>query len=200
VIAPQPLEQAIEAYSTITGVTVLYERSAPSQTPSPGVSGTLSVEAALQALLVGTGLIARFTDARDAVLVPVPNLNQTTASPEPPPSDGPAMTLDTLRVEAPARRVSQWLYDQYASVVQADIQRAIRKSISTQHISYHVVLEVWITGSGKVDRTRLVGSTGRPQLDLALSRAVSATTVDQPPPLGLLQPISVEVRSRAGFS
>jgi TonB family protein len=199
-IAPQPLGQAIEAYSVASGVTVLYEQPATAQIKSPGVSGVFSAQAALQALLVGTGLTVRFTDAHDAVLMPLASVNQTAPSTEPPPTDGPTLTLDTLHVEAPPRRLAQWVYDQYARVVQADIERAISRSINAPHTSYRVVLELWIDGSGKVDHARLLGSTGQPQLDLALSRVVSATVLDRAPPAGLLQPVSVEVRMRAGFS
>lgn len=200
-IAPGALGRAIEDFSVVTGVTVLYEQPPDTRLTSPGVSGVMTQTAALSALLSGTGLQPRFTDERDVVLVPTSKAREEAAAADaaPPPDGAPVMALDTLRAEAPPVRVEAWIYDAYARVVQASVQSAIRKSLKIRYGSYRVLMEIWVDPAGKILRAQLVASTDRRGLDAALSAIVGGATVDQPPPRGLLQPITIEVSAREGF-
>lgn len=62
-----PLETVLKAYHDASGVSVKVSREAL-VLPSPGVSGLLTADQALEALLDGTGVTYRFLDARTAEL------------------------------------------------------------------------------------------------------------------------------------
>ncbi|SOD95955.1 TonB-dependent siderophore receptor [Caenispirillum bisanense] len=86
-IGAQPLSAALDAFVAATGWQLGYAAPLVSGVQSPGVSGRMSGEAALAALLSGTGVTYRLTDPATAVLEAVP-------------ADAAAMQLDPIRVEA----------------------------------------------------------------------------------------------------
>lgn len=68
-IAAQPLTSALHAFAETTGLQVSYPAELADGVSSPGVAGRYEPEAALRALLAGTGLTYRFTDAHTVTLV-----------------------------------------------------------------------------------------------------------------------------------
>jgi catecholate siderophore receptor len=62
-IPPGPLDAVLKAFETVTGVAVTFSEDGIKTLPSPGVSGVRTVEQALTALLTGTSVTYRFTDA-----------------------------------------------------------------------------------------------------------------------------------------
>jgi outer membrane receptor protein involved in Fe transport len=69
-IAAQPLPQALNALARQAGIQIVYTTEAPFGVQSRGVTGRLSVEAALSRILAGSGLLYRFTDATTVTLEP----------------------------------------------------------------------------------------------------------------------------------
>jgi iron complex outermembrane receptor protein len=63
-ITAQPLDEALKEFSRQSGMQVIYFSSLTSSIQSPGVNGTYTVAAALQALLAGSGLSFRVINAR----------------------------------------------------------------------------------------------------------------------------------------
>ncbi len=61
-IPPGPLETVLKAFEAVTGVKVALAEDGLKTLPSPGVTGSLSVEKALAAILTGTGVGYRFTN------------------------------------------------------------------------------------------------------------------------------------------
>jgi hypothetical protein len=57
-IPPQSLVSALETYSRVSGVHILYDSRLAAGRHSPGVAGVLDPEAALTNLLAGTDLVA----------------------------------------------------------------------------------------------------------------------------------------------
>lgn len=84
-IPPQPLTSALTAFAQRTGLRLAYGAQLTEGVASPGVRGAMSAEDALKRLLSGTGLTARFSDARTITLEKLA-------------ADG-AMTLDPVNVE-----------------------------------------------------------------------------------------------------
>src|SRR5262249_24532837 len=70
-IPSQPLADAIYAYIAATGIEALAAGAILSDRRSSEVHGTLTADEALQALLTGTGLTARFVDSGSFALTPV---------------------------------------------------------------------------------------------------------------------------------
>jgi outer membrane receptor protein involved in Fe transport len=62
-IAPMPLNRALEQYAKQTGLQVVYVSATASGVKSSGAAAGLTREAALRALLSGTGLESRFIDS-----------------------------------------------------------------------------------------------------------------------------------------
>jgi outer membrane receptor for ferric coprogen and ferric-rhodotorulic acid len=60
-IQPQPLQNALTVFGQQAGIQVSVDAAAARGVSSPGVSGTMSPEAAVASLLAGTGLNYRFT-------------------------------------------------------------------------------------------------------------------------------------------
>jgi len=60
-IPPGPLETVLTAFQNLTGLQVIFPSTEIRAISSPGVSGALTAEKALQQLLVGTGITYRFT-------------------------------------------------------------------------------------------------------------------------------------------
>ncbi|WP_369989784.1 TonB-dependent siderophore receptor [Pseudomonas xanthosomatis] len=65
----QPLAQALNAFSRVTGQSVVYTLALP-DLQAPALNGSLSAEQALQQLLAGSGLAWRRLDARTLTLEP----------------------------------------------------------------------------------------------------------------------------------
>lgn len=67
-IPPQPLSSAIVAFSRAAGVSVAFDGAVPRDVSTKGVSGAMTPNAALNRLLGGTGLSARFNSASSITL------------------------------------------------------------------------------------------------------------------------------------
>jgi len=67
-IPPQPLSSAIVAFSRAAGVSVGFDGAVPREVSTNGVSGAMTPNAALNRLLAGTGLSARFNSASSITL------------------------------------------------------------------------------------------------------------------------------------
>lgn len=86
-IPPQPLVDAMRAFSQATGIQAIYATSIGSGVASPGVKGRLSAPVALSQLLSGSGLTYRFTGPQSVALEPAPR------------AEGAEIQLRPVRVE-----------------------------------------------------------------------------------------------------
>lgn len=91
-IPPQPLSSAIVAFSRAAGVSVAFDGAVPRDVSTKGVSGVMTPNAALNRLLGGTGLSARFNSASSITMY-----RPGSASAIGPVPDGTTL-LDTLDV------------------------------------------------------------------------------------------------------
>ncbi|MDE1164976.1 MAG: TonB-dependent receptor [Pseudomonas sp.] len=71
-IAAKPLPQALNDFSRVTGLSVIYTEEAPYRLQAPALMGQFSAEEALQQLLAQSGFTFRHTDAHTITLQPVP--------------------------------------------------------------------------------------------------------------------------------
>lgn len=196
-IPPQSLMSAVETFAATTGIQVLYDRPVGDRPASPGVHGRMSPEAALAALLKGTGLVARFTDTRDVVLHP---LESASPSQSAAPSDLPKLSLSPLRVEgAPVIEVgrdSDTENNLYAVLIRTDVRQALAKSVNTSRDTYDAILELWIAPKGEIQHVSVIASSGKALRDLAILKVVGDLQLDAPPPVNLPQPVRITVHAR----
>jgi hypothetical protein len=170
-IPAQPLAAALDRYGDTTGREVLYNPSLTDGRTSETVKGTFAPEAALQLLLAGTGLTARFLKDSSFVLGLAPEAAG--------PSGG----------SAAAR--------QYYGVVQARLRDALCRATGVQPGSYRMTALVWIEPSGTVTKFERLGSAGSAELDHGIDKVLRNLSVGAPVPAGFSQPILIMILPRA---
>ena len=90
---------------------------------------------------------------------------------------------------------SRWGW--YASMVQAQIETALRANPKTRNAVMQVQIRLWADGSGHVSRIQLVSSTGDAELDAAIRNDVfSSLTLREPPPKDMPMPMVTRVTAR----
>jgi TonB family protein len=175
-IRAQQLAGAIEIYGTITGLQVIYDARLAEGQSSAEIRGPFTAEAALQALLRGTGLMARHTGPDALVIVPVPQMRTVISA-----------------IGELALRSTNASQQRYYALIQTGIKNGFCLNSETRSTSYRVAVSLWIDPSGAVERFRMLGSTGRAGLDQAIGDAMRRVTMGEPPPAGMAQPFTVVI-------
>ncbi|WP_285415087.1 secretin and TonB N-terminal domain-containing protein [Pseudomonas sp. efr-133-TYG-5] len=171
-IPAQELAHALDQYSRATGMAVLVDSQLSRGRRSLAVDGEYTAADALRRLLGGSGLMAKY--ARDD-----------------------AFTLQVAQVEDVALPVdkpapaSAALNRNYATAVQAALERNLCRSPLTRPGSFRAVLQVWIGRDGVVQHNRLLTSTGDTRRDAALIDSFRTLKIDRPTPGALRQPVTL---------
>lgn len=177
----QPLDAALAAFGHRTGHSVLVASSLTEGRQAAAVQGRYAPREALQRLLAGTGLVARYSGERAFTLVPAP--------------EAPA-----ARGDAPARNEPQAAATQtrqaYAAVLQRSITRVLCLAQPDAFGRYRLALQLWIDPAGLVEEARLLEPTGVPARDAAVLALLRAMAMDAPPPAGLPQPLTLLLTPR----
>jgi protein TonB len=90
---------------------------------------------------------------------------------------------------------SRWGW--YASIVQSQIESALRSNPRTRNAIMQVQIRLWADGSGRVSRIQLVSSTGDAELDAIIRNDVlGSLTLREPPPKDMPMPMMTRVTAR----
>lgn len=170
-IPAQPLASALDRYVDATGLQFLYSQTLTDGRTSETVKGTFVPEVALQLLLAGTGLIARFLKDNSFVLVPAPEAAG--------PSGGGAAAR------------------QYYGFVQARLRDVLCQAAGARQGSYRITALVWIEPSGTIARFERLGSAGAVELDRDIDDALRGLSIGKPAPAGFAQPMLILILPRA---
>jgi hypothetical protein len=173
-IPAQALAAALESYGDISGREVLYDTSLTVGRRSGAVKGTLTPEAALQSLLGGTGLGARFLGDGSFILV------------APPPSHTASPAMSAL--------VPQ---QHYYGRVQAFLRSALCATDDARPGAYRAALLLWIGATGNVARYARLSSTGSADIDRGVDRTLAHLSIGEAPPTGFDQPVLVMIMPQA---
>jgi len=173
-IPPQSLMTALRAYSVQTGVSVLFDDGMVRDLSSPGVTGNYSPHDALQQLLQGTGLAARYASPMAFTLMPDRSPISARSAPD------PVDVAESTR---------------FAGRVQAGLERTLCGSALTRPGNYRLAMQLWLDASGRVTRTRLLGSTGNPARDARIELLLDGLILDGVPP-GMPEPLTVLLTPR----
>ena len=192
-IPAQSLVTALQRYSEVSGVQVLYESGVADGIRSAGVDGDFSAEAALQTLLSGTELTVHYT--RSNAITITRTGRQGVDAPTRHPLATADLSLDTLRVTPPETDQSDLA--QYTGVIQTDIQNALQKSSRTRSGNYQVGVKLWITGSRTVRRIELFRPSGDRQRDAVISDVLNGLVISAAAPTHAPQPVSVVITVRS---
>lgn len=169
----QNLEQSLQAFSRATGMAVLVDRELTRSRRSIGVHGRYTAQQALDVLLTGSGLMARYASS-DAFTLQVPRSDPQAED------RGPK-----------ARAAAQRLNTSYAGALQQAIERSLCRSPLTRPGSFRALVQVWVNPDGRIEYSRLVSSTGDVKRDETLVRSLSSTRVDRPAPSSLRLPVTL---------
>lgn len=171
-IGPQPLSTAVKAFSDITGQSLLVDERLLVGKVSPGVRGEFTTEDALRRLLAGTGLRERYASDKAFTLESF--------------GSSSAQGLN----ESDSQDVVDNTWEVYGATLQAALERELCRVPNAKPGTYRLALQVWIDEEGRVNRVRLLGSTGLQTRDATISGALEGVHVE-PPPAGLGQPMTL---------
>jgi len=177
-IPAQPLDQALETYGSRTGWEVLYNSNLAVGRWSGEVRDRFTPEAALQAMLRGTGLALRHTDVTSVVLVPAP------------PAVKPQAAAGAVADGPPAR----WNY--YARIQQS-LRVALCRNGEAAPGHYRIAAQFWIGPTGDVVGYQRLGSTGETLTDRWIDRALRGLRIGASPPAGFAEPVTILVVPQA---
>ncbi|VFR90514.1 Outer membrane TonB-dependent transducer VreA of trans-envelope signaling system [plant metagenome] len=170
-IPAQTLQDALEQYGAVTGVSVVYLGTLVTGRRSQAVSGRLEAGEALRRLLAGSGLSARYTSQNALVLVGAPQSPRGASTPA-------------------ASRPEAGRYRQYYGTVQGALRAALCRDPLLAKEDFRAALQFWVSAAGRLERIRLLDSTGLPARDDALLRSLERAVVGPPPP-GFEQPFTM---------
>ena len=194
-IPEQPLASALQAFSSISGVAVLYASGVETGQRSAPLDGEYTREAALKVLLSGSGLVPRYARSDAIALV-----DPTAPSPYEPPDNvlpNADMALDTLHVTGAAKAPDRDALSDYIGIIQQDIQKALKKAGATREGSYRVGVDLWVDSSRIIRRTEVFRSTGSQERDVAVGSVLQGMVIRQPAPANTPQPVRVMIVVRS---
>ncbi|MDQ8731539.1 STN domain-containing protein [Bradyrhizobium sp. LHD-71] len=171
-IPSQPLAAALSDFATASGTQVLYETSLATGKMSAPVKGKLEPEAALRALLSGTGLVGRRTDVDAITIAPEPRDRIAAAS---------AVVPDA----------------RFLGALQSGILNALCRNAQTRPGAYRMALQLWIAPDGLVRHASLLGSTGDARRDASFVPQLRDVQIAVRPPPGMNQPITLAIVPRS---
>ena len=174
-LPPQPLAEALATFSTQTGYSVLVESELAENRRTAGVYGELAPRDALQRLLTGTGLVARYSGGNAFSLM-------RAEKPEPAAVEAGQSPLASLP---------------FGTALQVSLTRALCRAQPDEFGRYRVGLQLWINEDGRVIDVRLLGAGGDKRRDTDLVMALRGLVLDASPPAELAQPVTILLTPRS---
>lgn len=168
-IPAQSLVTALDVYCAAVGIQMFVDTGLIARRRSAAVQGEFTREGALQGLLSGTGLAARFVGDQGFTLV----------SPEPDAGMAQASSLMNQRVGV------------YSALLRAGLRKALCRYEQTRPGTYRFLGRLWIGALGTVSRVELITSTGSDIRDARLLATLRGMTIGEAPPPDLPQPVTV---------
>ncbi|MGO4328280.1 secretin and TonB N-terminal domain-containing protein [Cupriavidus sp. 2TAF22] len=154
----QPLKSALARYDAQTSVSVFFPSELADGRWSHAVQGAMPPAQALHRLLEGTGLTARATAGDAFVLTPT--------------GETPA-TADAQGAAVPRQP--------YDALVQSRVRQTLCARPALALGTYRLALSVRLDRAGRVQRARLLDSTGDTRRDAAIVDALRQTDIGRAP-------------------
>jgi hypothetical protein len=170
-IAAQPLTSALDTYSAVTGLQVVYDGSLAIGLRSKPVVGSMAPDAALRDLIEGTGLVAVYAG------------NTFTIVPKPADQSHATVSIDGFMP--------------YLGAIQGRVEHAFCQSPLTRPGRYRIKVKFWIGPGGEILQPQLLSSTDDGARDEAIQHTLARLAIDRSPPPGMPQPIVMAISSRS---
>ena len=176
-----PLGEALERFGRLAGFDIVFPEHLVRGRRS-GRADSTNPYHALEQILIGTGLVGRFTRPDAIILEPV-------RAPS-----APALTLDRLEVRAPdreARAAYQW----YGQKLLEGSLALLRGSSALAVRSYDLTVYLWVDKKGGITASRVYAANGAAdEADIAAS-ALAKLALRLPPPADMPQPVGLRIAS-----
>ena len=174
----QPLDAALVAFGEVTGYSVLVSSELAAGRTAAPVRGDYTPAEALQRLLAGTQLGARFSGSNAFTLLA---LADAPVAPAPVPAE-------VTPVTAPLQG--------YAAILQRSLTRALCRLHPDAFGRYRLAFQLWLDERGKVRAVHMLESSGVAQRDRAVLQRLRSLLMDGAPPAGLPQPLTILLTPR----
>ncbi|MCG2841830.1 STN domain-containing protein [Sandaracinobacter sp. RS1-74] len=200
-IPAQQLGSALSRYTATSGVDFVLDERQSEGRQSSEVIGTYTPPQALHILLQGTGLVARFTSRKSAVIMPVARAHD----PLPPAPNtggigaGNVVMLDMMRVTAPRLIGSE---DPSANLrfvqrVAATIHAAILDAgLAERGAGASLRIQTRISEDGTLHDVRIARASADPKRDASIVALLEGKRLDLVPPARMRQPLLFDVAGR----
>jgi hypothetical protein len=166
-IPAQPLAAALEQYGNLTGRDAIYKSSLMMGRRSMALRGPYAPDEALVLLLQGTGLSVAYASSKSFVLLPA---------------------------AVPVTAALPYAASQYYGRVQVGLRQALCAASAARPGNYRVAVRLWFDAAGNVVRHERWNSTGAAWRDEMIDQALQRVRIGMPPPVGLVQPVSIVIR------
>lgn len=167
-IAAQPIIQALDQYSAVTGREVFYDGALATGRRSNSVRGMFAPDVALRELLVGTGLAAKATGDNSF----------------------------TLKSAAPAR-VGSTAFQSYFADVQTKVSHALCARAETRPADHDRLVRIWVAANGAVEQAQLVDLSDAQATAPGMGEAALRGLPVGAPPAGMPQPVVMAILAGA---
>lgn len=178
-LAAQPLDAALVAFGEVTGYSVLVSSQLAAGRMAAPVRGDYTPAEALQRLLAGTQLGARFSGSNAFTLLALAG-----AAP------APALVAPGEPVAATPGLQA------YAAVLQRSLTRALCRLHPDAFGRYRLAFQLWLDERGKVREVHVLEPSGVAQRDSAVLQRLRSLLMDGAPPVGLPQPLTILLTPR----
>jgi len=138
---------------------------------------------ALEQLLRGTGLVARFTRPNAVVLERAQSVR------------APDMRLDNLEVRPPALARAQE-YQWYGQRLLDESLQVLRKTAGLAARSYGLFIYLWVDAEGRVVETRVYGGRGEQREADLVAATLKGLAMQLPPPADMPQPVGLRIAAQ----
>jgi hypothetical protein len=165
-----PLADALKRYGAMTREPALFRSEMLVGLRSRAVRGRLTPQAALRLLLEGTGLEAEKVHT----------------------AAGMALALKVAGVPGAAPPAAQPVdVAGYPGLIQARVWAALCEDSRTRPGAYRSLLRFGVDAAGRIERPRLLGSTGNATRDVAMVQVLQRVRLASSPPADMPQPVTL---------
>lgn len=185
-IPAQPLDAALAQYFRVTGVQLLYDSAVTAGRRSAAVRGPHAPREALRRMLVGSGLVARYSRSNAAIIVPAADRSRSPLVP---------LGRVVVREAVAPPRVSPLERITYYDLLEEELQARLRTDRRTDRLVFKVVIALRVDQNGQLRDVRIRRSSGRGAVDRIVIDVLGGAAVVRPPN-GLPQPLMVSLEGR----
>lgn len=196
-IRAQPLAAALARFATESGVDIAYRQSLANDRRSSPVQGEYPAAVALRMLLRDTGLSARFTGPRAAIIFETGPTEAAAPRPEATIGATPALRLEMAEVRAPIMvgMRDRSSHRRYAMAVQGEIRDLLRSDASDRRQSLRLEIRITVDRHGVIHDVAIRRPSGDDVWDRQVLATLTNHSLSQPPPADLSEPLMFEVAS-----